>query len=86
MPSWPAVHTSASGPLPRQEPTNPDKTCRIAGGSEEAMRILLEVDVPPAYWDEHGASAEQTVPAPVAATAELDPNPDAGAPLGMPLS
>lgn len=51
------------------------------------MTVHLEVDVPPAYWDEREAGAEQAIPAPIAAaTADLDLDPDAGAPLGMPLS
>jgi len=57
------------------------------GGNADAMTLWLEVDVPPASWDERERSAGQAVPAPLAAaTAELDPNPDAGTPLGIPLS
>ena len=53
----------------------------------EAMAVHLEVDVPPAYWDEREAGGGQAVPAPIAAaTADLDLNPDASAPLGTPLS
>ena len=54
--------------------------------SGDALTLWLEVDVPPAYWEERERGVGQAVPAPSDAIADVDLNPDAGAPLGMPLS
>ncbi len=60
---------------------------RDAPDGGEALTVRLEVDVPAAYWDARAEGATPAVPAPIAAaTADLDLNPDAGAPLGTPLS
>ncbi len=60
---------------------------RSGASGVEAMTTYLEVDVPAAYWAARADSATQAVPAPIAAaTADLDLDPDAGAPLGTPLS